>query len=295
VIFLSDSKPAFIFKLVLNLLLSSCAYDLLAQCEKIKFYLNPTVAVESLQKKGEQLKKMIKKETGLQIQLEIPASHPELVSKFGEEKACFGLLNSQSYVLANTKFGAKAKLRVMRHGTGLYYGMIVTRASSGIKSLKDLNGKVIAYTDQLSTSGYLYPKKMLEKKGVKPARTVFLNSPEEVISQVYLGKVDAGAAFFSAESSKGDLRDARARVLNKFPDVGKMVIILAKTDPILNEPIAFSKSMDPEVVKKIAVALVRIASTEEGKKLLKEMYDVEGLVRASDAEYNSLRSVMNEN
>ncbi len=270
------------------------AFNLSAQTGKIKFYLSPSNNEGDLMKSGEQMKKLIEKETGLQLEMEAPATHEELVAKFGEGKPCFGLLNSQSYVIANTKYGAKAKLRILRYGTGLYYGMIVAKKSSGIKSLSDLNGKTIAYTDKLSTSGYLYPKKLLAKKGVKPGKTLFLNSHEEVITQVYTGKVDAGAAFYSPESN-GELRDARSRVLKKFPDVGKEVIVLAKTDPIPNDPITFSKSISSDLALKIAVAMVKIASTDEGKRILKEMYGVEGLARATDGDYNSLRAVISEN
>ncbi len=281
--------------LLIQLLICIQAINSFGQGEKIKFYLIPSNTAESLLKSGEQMKKLIEKDTGLDLDLEIPASHQELVAKFGEGKPCFGLLNSQSYVVANTKFGAQARLRIVRYGIGLYYGMIVTKATSGIKSLADLNGKTVAFTDQLSTSGYLYPKKLLESQKIKPGKTLFLNSHDEVISQVYSGKVDAGAAFYSPEGPSGELRDARAKVLKKFPDVGKQVIILAKTEPIPNDPITFSKSMNPEVATKIVIAMVKIASTDEGKKLLKDMYDVEGLVRVTDANYNSLRTVISEN
>jgi len=270
-------------------------FNLSAQTGKIMFYLNPSNSPGDLMKAGEQMKKLIEKETGLDLDMEVPASHEALVAKFGEGKPCFGLLNSQSYVIANTKFGAKAKLRILRYGTGLYYGMIVTKASSGIKSLDNLNGKTIAYTDKLSTSGYLYPKKLLAKKGVKPGKTLFLNTHEEVISQVYEGKVDAGAAFYSPGSGDGELRDARARVIKKYPDVGKEVVVLAKQDPIPNDPITFSKSISSDLAMKIAVAMVKIAGTDEGKKLLKEMYGIEGLARASDGDYNSLRDVISAN
>jgi phosphonate transport system substrate-binding protein len=73
---------------------------------------------------------------------------------------------------------------------------------------------------------------------------------------------------------------------------GKEVIVLAKTDPIPNDPITFSKSISSELALKIAVAMVKIAATDEGKKLLKEMYGVEGLARATDGDYNSLRAVI---
>jgi phosphonate transport system substrate-binding protein len=113
-----------------------------------------------------------------------------------------------------------------------------------------------------------------------------------VITQVYTGKVDAGAAFYSPEGPAKELRDARARVSKKYPDVEKEVIILAKTEAIPNDPITFSKSVSADDTQKLVIAMVKIANTEEGKKLLKDMYDVEGLIRASDADYYSLRTVI---
>lgn len=266
--------------------------DLSAQ--QMTFYLNPSVNIKALLNSGTQFKNLIETETGIKIEIVATSTHEELVSKFGEGKPCFGFLNSYSYVVANTKYGASAKLRTVRYGKSLYYGMIVTNSATGIKSIKDLDGKAIACTDNLSTSGYLYPKRLLEKKGIKPAQFLFVRSHEEVIEQVYTGKVPAGAAFYSPESPTGEIRDARARLTKKYPDVSQKVIILAKTDFIPNEPIAFSKSVSKDLAIKIAAAMVRIADTSIGKKLLQEMYGVEGLVRANDGDYNSLRSVIAE-
>jgi len=118
----------------------------------------------------------------------------ELVDKFGQKEPCFSIMSSQSYVLAHEKFGAQVKLRSMRYGQSVYYGQIICRAGSGIKSIKDLQGKSIAYTDELSTSGYLYPKQILDKNNIKHAKVVFAKKHDEVVRMVYEGKVDAGAA-----------------------------------------------------------------------------------------------------
>src|SRR5258708_39081738 len=111
-------------KKVIVVFLLLVSFNLSAQSGKIKFYLNPSNTPGDLMKSGEQMKKLIEKETGLDLEMEVPDSHEALVAKFGEGKPCFGLLNSQSYVVANTKYGAKAKLRIIRYSTGLYYGMI---------------------------------------------------------------------------------------------------------------------------------------------------------------------------
>src|SRR5687767_2974390 len=136
--------------------------------------------------------------------------------------------------------------------------MIATHLSSGIKTLKDLQGKTLAYTDELSTSGYLYPKKILEKQNIVPGKEIFLKKHDEVIKQVYDRKVDAGAAFYSAPGTNGEVRDARGRIADQHPDVEKKVIILAKTDPIPNDPVVFSKNFNAAQSNKICLALMNL-------------------------------------
>ena len=262
------------------------------QKESINFYLTPSVSSEILNKNGGYVKSFLKKETKLSINLMIPKSNEEMVEHFGSRTTCFAIMNGQSYVLANKKYGAEVKLRTVRFGHSTYYGMIVTRASSNIKSLQDLNGKSIAYTDALSTSGYLYPKKLLEKAKVKTSKEMFAMKHDEVVKLVYEGKVDAGAAFYSPPAADGTLRDARGRLIEKYPDIEQKIVILAKTDAIPNDPIVFSKNFNAEAARKLYIALVKLASEEKGKKILLDLYGGEGFVKASDSDYNSLRQVM---
>jgi phosphonate transport system substrate-binding protein len=258
----------------------------------INFYLTPSLSAELLDKKGTFIKDFLEKETGLSIKMIIPGSYDALVDHFNSTTPCFAMMSSQSYVLANQKYGAMVKLRTVRFGHSVYYGMIITRAASGIKDINGLQGKSIAYTDEISTSGYLYPKKLLERNKIIPAKVTFVKKHDEVVRLVYEGKVDAGAAFFSPASSDGTIRDARARLKEKYPDVESKVIILAKTDAIPNDPIVFSKNFDADIARKLYTALVKLASDVKGKQTLLDLYGTEGFVKASDADYNSLRGVM---
>jgi phosphonate transport system substrate-binding protein len=260
--------------------------------ETVEFFLTPSVSEQLLKEKGVYIKEFLEKETGIKIELKIPKSYDELVDDFGRQSKCFGFMSSQSYVIANDKHKAMVKLRAVRFGHSVYQGMIVTHASSGIKTLNDLAGKTIAYTDELSTSGYLYPKKLLEKVNVKPGKVVFLKKHDEVVKQVYERKVDAGAAFYSPASAEGELRDARGRIATQFPDVEKKVIILVKTNPIPNDPIVFSKGFDVASSNKICVAIMKLSKDEKGRQALLDIYGAEAFVRASDADYNSLRQAM---
>lgn len=97
---------------------------------------------------------------------------------------------------------------------------------------------------------------------------------------------------FSPSSSDGTIRDARARLEKKYPDIEKKVIILTKTDAIPNDPIVFSKNFDPDVARTLYTALVKLATDPKGKQTLLDLYGTEGFVKASDSDYNSLRNVM---
>lgn len=264
----------------------------IAQQQSINFYLTPSLSSELLDRKGSFIKDFLEKETGLSISLMIPKSYDELVDQFNSKIPCFAMMSSQSYVLANQKYGAQVKLRTVRFGHSVYYGMIIAKSSSSIKSISDLQGKSIAYTDALSTSGYLYPKKLLERNKIKTSKETFVGKHDEVVRQVYEGKVDAGAAFFSPPGSDGASRDARSRLKEKYPDVESKIIIVTKTDPIPNDPIVFSKNFDQDIARKLYMALVKLASDAKGKQTLLDLYGSEGFVKASDADYNSLRAVM---
>lgn len=258
----------------------------------LDFYLTPSISAATMQQQGTFLKNYLEKETGLAIQLHVPDNYEQLVEKFGGARPCFAMMSSQSYVLANKKYGAQVKLRAVRFGHSVYYGMIVANTLSGIKKLTDLQGKTIAYTDALSTSGYLFPRKLLERSGTKPGKELWAGKHDDVIKLVYEGKADAGAAFYSPPSSSGEIRDARERVKKIFPDVEKKVIIIAKTEGIPNDPVVFSKSFDAETARKLYTALVKLSQDGKGKQVLLELYGIEGFAKASDADYNSLRAIV---
>ena len=64
--------------------------------------------------------------------------------------------------------GTKPFLRRWKRGKAVYHTVIFARKDSGLKTLKDLNRKMVAFDDPFSTSGYLVPKAMLLKEGLSP-------------------------------------------------------------------------------------------------------------------------------
>lgn len=259
----------------------------------VKIYFTPSVDANSIATNSDHFLKFMEKETGMYFKSGIPSNYIAVVEAFGSSRADIAVMNSFGYLLANTKFGAEAKLKTLRHGKDYYAGAIYVNANAGIKTLKDLNGKKFAFTDPSSTSGYLFPLKILNDAKVKLGNQVFAVKHDNVITMIYNGQVDAGAAFYS-DAFDGKIKDARERVMTQFPDVEKKVTVLKITDKIPNDPFVFRKGMDAVVVKKFIAGLKKYLATKEGADAFKAIYAVDGVVDASNKDYDSLRKVLKE-
>jgi phosphonate transport system substrate-binding protein len=286
-------------RLVLGLALLATAFSGFAE-EKlgtrdnpVKIYFTPSVDANSIATNSDHFLKFMEKETGLYFKSGIPSNYIAVVEAFGSSRADIAVMNSFGYLLANTKFGAEAKLKTLRHGKDYYAGAIYVNANSGIKTLKDLNGKKFAFTDSSSTSGYLFPLKILNDAKVKLGNTTFAIKHDNVITMIYNGQVDAGAAFYS-DAFDGKIKDARERVMTQFPDVEKKVTVLKITDKIPNDPFVFRKGMPADVTNKFIAGLKKYLGTKEGADAFKAIYAVDGVVPATNKDYDALRKVLKE-
>lgn len=270
------------------------ANELGSKNNPIKIFFNPSVDAETISNNAESLIQFLHEETGYHYVTAVPASYVAVVEAFGTNKADIAILNSFSYLLANEKYGAEARLRVIRNdGQTTYKGQIITRTDSGIDTLTDLSGRTIAYVDASSTSGYILPKALLKEKGISPSEETFAMKHDNVVTMVYQKQVDAGATFFSAPDKKtGEPKDARIRVLKQFPDVMDRIKIIGYTQDIPNDPCIFRKDLPEEIKQKVVNALLKFVKTKEGVKALFEIYSVTGLVPTKDADYDVLRNMM---
>ncbi|ACK70404.1 ABC-type phosphate/phosphonate transport system periplasmic component-like protein [Gloeothece citriformis PCC 7424] len=165
--------------------------------------------------------------------------------------------------------GAKPILRRWKSRQGTYSGVIFIMANSKINSVKDLQGKMIAFEEPVSTSGYVLPLNILLKAGLKTVEKssteqlvlsdevgyVFSNDDENTIQWVISGRVDAGAA------------DDRA--FNSIPAQSRQEMkILAQTDKVARQIVLVKPGMNPEKQAAIKSILINMDKTEAGKQVL---------------------------
>lgn len=142
-------------------------------------------------------------------------------------------------------------------GSFAYHSVGFARADSGITSLDDMAGKVFAFGDPNSTSGFLIPSVEIPQatgasmeSGDYFAEVRFVGGHEQTIVAVNNGDVDAGVTWADGQGNWEDGYNSGA--LRKASDSGIVdmndLVEIWKSKPIPEGPIVLRRSL-PEDVK----------------------------------------------
>jgi len=257
----------------------------------VKIFFIPSVDAKIIETNSQELKIYLEANTPYKYEVIIPQSYIAVVEAFGTKRADVAVLNTFSYILAHDKYAAEAKLTGLRHGTDTYQSQIIAHVDSKISKAADLAGKKVAFVDAASASGYLLAMKKFNDLSVTPSETVFAGKHDNVVSMVYNKQVDGGATFYSPKDDDG-IQDARRLVRTQYPDIEQKVKIVELSDAIPNDAITFRKDLSEDMKNTVVEAFLKYVSTEEGRKAFKKIYGFDGVKKASDADYDSVRKVL---
>jgi phosphonate transport system substrate-binding protein len=226
---------------------------------------------------------------GIEVQPFVSTDYTGVVEALRVNKLDIAFLTPASYVLAKSEANVKVVLKSERKGSPFYYAAIFTRADSGIKRLEDLRGKTFAFGDPLSTSANVFPRKMLSERGIDPVRDfkqiLYSGGHDATVLAVLNGKVDAGATYANSPDS-GDT--AWMRYL-KNPDDVKKIHAIAYSEPIPADNLVINGNLDEGLAKKIEETFLELSRDPKGKQMLRDLYQIDGFVPATDQDYDSVR------
>lgn len=165
--------------------------------------------------------------------------------------------------------GSKPLLRRWKGGQAEYYGIFFAMNNSGIKTLEDLKGKIVAFDEVYSTSGYFLPLVKLIESGFQAVETksdstiivadkigyIFTDDDENTIQWVISGKVDAGVV---------DLETFEEIPLESRREIR----LLAKTKTVPRQMASVRQDLDTQLREKIKTILLSMDQTEAGKEVL---------------------------
>lgn len=196
----------------------------------------------------------------------------QLAKLLNERTVDFYVESPYSTVLINERTGAKLLLRRLKGGRTDYQGIIFTAKDSGIRTVEDLLGKIIAFKDPRSTSSYFLPKVLLLKKGLKLTEKFSLDANvskteigyvfgyhdvQNVINWTLLKKVAAGA--FGSHNMDALDESKRAQI-----------VVLAETETVPRHLLSVRKDLNQALVSRLKEVLLSIHLDEEGRRVLRK-------------------------
>jgi phosphonate transport system substrate-binding protein len=254
----------------------------------------PAEDAQQVMQNAQPLVDILRKELAMEIQPFVATDYTGIVEALRVNKLDVAFLAPASYVLAKNEANIKVILKSERKGIPYYYAAIITRADSNIKNLEDLRGKTFAFGDSLSTTGHVFPRKMLKERGIDPVRDftqiLYSGGHDATVLAVLNRKVDAGATYANSPDSSDT---AWMRYLKNPEDV-KRIRAIAFSEPIPADNLVVSDSLDPDIVKKLEDIFVDLSRDPKGKKMLRDLYQIDGFVPATDKDYDSVRKAFTE-
>ncbi|OZU89176.1 phosphonate ABC transporter substrate-binding protein [Virgibacillus indicus] len=237
----------------------------------------------------EPLAKRLGEELGIEVQGQVMTNYNALVEAMGANQVQIGFIPAFGYVLANEQYDVEVILKSIRYGSGTYKAQYLVRSDSGIESLADLEGKVWAYADQGSTSGYLFPASQLMEE------FDYASAPE-LESNFFSGTIQSGGHDSSAIAVyEGDadvattFDDVRTELEEEYPDVMDKLTVLGYTDEIPNDTISVTKELDDELVQEIKDIFLSFNEDEEMIQIMNDVYNWDEIDEATDEEYQVVK------
>jgi phosphonate transport system substrate-binding protein len=200
----------------------------------------------------------------------IAPAPPELAALLADKKVDFYMESPYpTYVINDVHGAGKLLLRRWKGGMAEYRALIFTNRNSATRHLDELRGKIIAFEDPGSTSGYFLPKFFLSRRGLKlseKTRTepnvspgevgyIFAYSQEVLVDLVLENQVAAGA--FSDD-------DYAALDEKKKSEIA----VLAETDRLPRHLLSIRRDLAPPLAKRLEEILLSMNEDPEGRSIL---------------------------
>ncbi len=196
-------------------------------------------------------------------------------------------VSDYAYIEGKKDFGMEILVVPEVNGKTTHQSYIIVSNNSRVKSFWDLEGKKFAFSDPLSSTGYLYPKYLLKQKGKTPetffSKTIFTYGYDNSIKAVSQGLVD-GAAL---DSQIYDFMVANKKIFKVN------VKIVHKSPTWASPPIVINPTIDPKTRSMLKKVFLSMHEDKEGKLILNRLM-IDRFLTQKDKAYDSIRKMAKE-
>ena len=209
-------------------------------------------------------------------------SYRDTIDLLTQKKLDFAWVSTYPYVYLEHLRLARLLVTPLYRGRPYYCAYFIVPANDAqTKNLLQLEGKVFAYADLYSNTGYLVPRHILKQGGKDENRffrkTFFTWSHRKVIVAVAEGLADGGSIDSFVWDTLAVIQPeltAQTRIVNKSEEFGF-------------PPIVTSMSINKRDIAAMRSALIDMAHDEDGLALLKRL-NIDGFIRGNPKLYENV-------
>lgn len=191
---------------------------------------------------------------------------------------------TSAYIAGRDAFGMELLAGPEVSGESVYHSLLIVPAGSQATTMRDLQGKVFAFTDPMSFSGRVYPTYLVQQLNAVPgsffSRTFFTYSHDEAIYAVANGLAD-GAAVDSLVYDFAVERD---------PTLTEQIRIIHRSPPFGIPPVVVSPNVRPRQRAIMQEVLLNMHHSASGRRALHAL-GIERFILMNDSAYNSARRI----
>jgi phosphonate transport system substrate-binding protein len=226
-----------------------------AAAETYRLAITDVEGLEELQREYGGFRNALSEATGLSFEFFPVNSRTIAGEALRAKKVEFVLTGPSEY----TVYGSRAKVvPVVAFARPDYFSVIAVRRDSGIKTLAELKGKKLAFSDIGSTSGHIGPSLIFAANNMDPTKDFQITHLSSEVGYNALKRGDVVAW--------GTSQDIYARQRNKDKQVTSGTFrVIARGPDLPNDVLVAGGHVDPAVVEKLKEAF---RNPETAKKLM---------------------------
>lgn len=251
----------------------------------IRFGLTAVVVTENL-RFLDQWSEYLEQKMGRKVELVLRKSYSEVMDLLGSGGIDFAWICGFPYIQSREPESLQLLTVPVYRGEPRYQSYIIVPQSSPYKHFSDLKGKIFAFSDPDSNSGFLYPLTLMVEKNERPEtyfrQTFFTFNHAETVQAVSEQFADGGAVDSYIWEYLAIFR----------PDITEKTRIIKKSPRFGFPPIVYRLGIETDTVNLMKDTLENMNRDSTGKLLLGQL-KLDGFGHYPDSLFNGIRAMAN--
>ncbi|RLB52521.1 MAG: hypothetical protein DRJ42_14665 [Deltaproteobacteria bacterium] len=258
--------------------------------KRIVFATGPIARTPTRRQPRRAFAQLLSAALGLEVVVVVASTYNELAGLVHRGDAHVAWLPPAVYVRSCQRDGVQLLLETIRARGSVFRSALFVRTDASFQSIEDLAGHAVAWVDQNSCSGYLFPRISLFDRGVDPRthfrRELVLGSHEAVVRAVEVGTASVGATYIDQVPGE-DARESHPGWTMEV-ELDEMRPLMV-SDPIPADTISVRPDVPAQVREDLSAALLSMHATEEGAEVILGLFGAERFEPGRIEDYEPIR------